>query len=201
MRLDFNTVRTHYPDALESGDGAIHFLCPICEAEGHPGKDFTVFTNGATSCVRAAAAGRDFNREHCRPVREQLGLGVEKTAAFINEILFDGTLTLECDTSKSDKARTVARNCKDELHRDVIDLNRFEHRKSFVKALAGYDDEQQIQINHALLRLAGRRESVQAVTDDEEEDKAVEKVISKQLPDGRIIEQIAGCQFAVYDPD
>src|SRR5262245_5989742 len=109
MRLD--DVRIPYPDAYETGDGAIHLECPICIAEGHPGKDFKIFANDATSCVRAAAGGRDFNREHCRPVRDRLGLGREPEPGWLTESLFGGRLNLQCAASKKERVLTVAINC------------------------------------------------------------------------------------------
>src|SRR5262245_6971819 len=97
MLLD--DVRVHYIDARETGDGAIRFECPICRDEGHSGKDFVIFANGATSCVRAVAAGREFNREHCASVRRQLRLTGEPASAFITSTLFEGErqVTLELD--------------------------------------------------------------------------------------------------------
>src|SRR5262245_22486148 len=187
MRLD--DVRVHYSDAEETGDGAIHWECRECLGEGYPGEDFTLFKSEATSCVRAARAGRDFNREHCRSQRDQLGLGRETAPARLTESLFEGRLTLQCAVSKKDRVLTVAINCDKTLARNEIYLNRADDRAKFVKSIIGFDSEaERVEISQALMRLAGRLESVQTVIEDQDAiDKPVEKVISKILSDGRII--------------
>jgi DNA polymerase I-like protein with 3'-5' exonuclease and polymerase domains len=200
MPHDLNSIRAHCPDARQDPDGSITFECPVCRGEGHHGKRARLYAYGALSCVRFAAAGADANRDHCAPLRETLGLGAQPVA-FILETLFDGTLTLECEPAERGKARLVARNCASVLGRDVIDLDRVDHRAQFVKWLPDFDDGQRSEIHQALLRLADRFDSVQAAIDDEDAgDKPTVKVISKMLDDGRILEQIAGGKFAVYDP-
>lgn len=198
MRPDINTIREQYPDAREEKDGSIVFECPICRAEGHHGKTFTLFANGATSCPRAGAGGQAFNRSHCRPVRDMLGMGVEAVSSFISRVLFDGKLTIECDQAERGKVRLVARNCDSILGRNVISLDREKERSEFIKKLPDFDTQERKEINQTLLQLADEYDRVvEAIEDDEE--KAVEKVISKILPDGRIIEQVAGGQFVIYD--
>src|SRR5262245_27493648 len=137
--MQLEDVQPYYPDARQEPDGSITFECPICRDEGHHGKRARLYVNGALSCVRFAAAGSDANREHCQPMREQLRL-VSQPSAFVIETLFDGTLTLECEPVERGKARLVARNCASVLNRDVIDLDRLDHRSNFVKALPDYDD-------------------------------------------------------------
>ncbi|MCI0339061.1 MAG: hypothetical protein L0226_15930, partial [Acidobacteria bacterium] len=66
-------IRKVLPDAWPQNDGSTKATCIICETEDHPNKPLTIFANGAISCVRAAAGGTDFNREHCAPIREMLG--------------------------------------------------------------------------------------------------------------------------------
>jgi hypothetical protein len=88
------------------------------------------------------------------------------------------------------------------LNRDVISLDKAKERKDFIKALNGFDDDQRTQIDQTLLKLADEYDSVcAAIEDEDDEDKPTLKVISKILPDGRVIEQVAGGQFAIYDPE
>jgi hypothetical protein len=120
----------------------------------------------------------------------------------IVETLFDGKLTIECEPVERGKAKLVARNCASVLSRDVIDLDRLDHRTKFIKALPDYNDGQRQEIGQALLRLADRFDTVQTASiDDGARDKPTIKTISKILDDGRIIEQVADCQFAIYTPD
>jgi len=197
MRLDI--VRNRFPDARQEKDGSIIFECPICRTEGHYNKQARLYVSGEISCSRFASAGADANREHCQPIREQLGLGAQPSA-FIVETLFDGALTLECEPAERGKMRIVARNCASVLNRDVIDLDRLDHRTRFIKALPDYDEDQHKDVDQALLRLADRFDNVQSAIDSKSVHKAAEKVISKILPDGHVIEQLAGGTFAVYDP-
>jgi hypothetical protein len=198
-------IQKIYPDAIEL-PGEFVFECSVCRDEGHPGKKMHGFKGRygritGLSCDRFIGQPKKAKRDHCEPVGIALGLSDDGQSQFIDEVLFGGTLTIECDTLKNVKALVIARNCDNELGRDVLDLNRGDHRATFMKSLEGFDADQRKQINQALLKLAGRRGNVRAAIDDEAEDKPVEKVISKILPDGRIIEQIAGGRFAVYDPE
>src|SRR5262245_28331835 len=120
MRPDIETVSATFKDAKESSDGDITCVCPEYEARARSDQEFTVFANGATSCMRSGRAGRDFNREHCRPVREALGLGLEVEPGFIVETLFEGTLTLLCDSARSSRALTIARDREGDLWSDEI---------------------------------------------------------------------------------
>src|SRR5688572_15060805 len=147
-------VSPHYPTARETGDGAITLPCPVCEAEGRPGEDFTLFANDATSCRHGARGGPDYNRKHCRPVRETLGLTDSPRQALITKVLFDGKLTIECEQSERGKVQLVARNCKSTLSRDIISLSRAKDRSDFIKGLSGFDDDQRGEISQALLQLA-----------------------------------------------
>ncbi|MCI0389108.1 MAG: DNA polymerase [Acidobacteria bacterium] len=197
--MQLEAVRIHYPDARQETDGSITFECVICLAEGHPGKRAKLYTNDALSCPRYAAAGSEANRKHCAPMRATLGLGGETAPAWITETLFDGKLTLQCDAAKKEKATVIGLNCDKELSRDTFDLNSLPRRTAFARSIKGFDATERTTIEEALLKLASRRSAVQEVIEDKD-DKPVEKVISKILSDGRIIEQVAGCQFAVYDP-
>jgi len=200
--MQLEEVQVHCPDARQEPDGSKVFECPICRADGHPGKQAKLYDSGWLSCSRFASAGVDANREHCAPIREALGLSTSPAPAFITKSLFDGALTVECSTAERGKVQLVARNCNSILNRDVISLNRAKERNDFIKALSDFDEGQRGEISQALLQLADEYERVvDAIDVDEEDDKPEEKVISKILSDGRIIEQIAGRQFAVYDPD
>ena len=175
MRPDIETVRAIFADAKESGTGPSH-SSPECEAEGRSGEEFTVFANGSTSCRRAGRAGRDFNREHCRRVREALGLCLEAEPGFIVETLFDGALTLLCDSARSSRALTIARSGNDDLWSDEINLNHGDARLKFVRRLEGFDAFQKEEIGKALLRLAARRRETRKVVKDNDDGEMVEYV-------------------------
>jgi DNA polymerase I-like protein with 3'-5' exonuclease and polymerase domains len=200
------SVRGKFPDARQEQDGSITLPeCPLCRDEGHPHKSVKVFVGAdgritGVGCSRFAGAGAEANREHCAPLRELLGLGDGAASASIREVLLDGRLTLECSPAERGKARLVARNCTATLHRDTLSLDKAEERAKFIKALDGLGDDERKLLHQALLTLADRFESVRAaVKGDEGEEEAAESVIFKALPDGRLVEQIAGGQFAVYD--
>src|SRR5262249_10784382 len=97
------------------------------------------------------------------------------------------------------KVRLVARNCDSILGRNIISLDREKERSDFIKKLPDFDTQERKEIDQKLLELADEYDRVVEAIEDQEE-KAVEKVISKILPDGQIIEQMAGGRFAVYDP-
>jgi len=202
-------ARAVLPDARPDAKGGFKATCIICAQEGHHGKEITIYANGqrftGASCVRFATAGmQDANREHCKPILEDLGVNSKARAPFIVETLLDGKLTIECAQADRDKVRLVARNgdAKTVLNRDVLSLDKAKDRADFIKGIPGFDTEERKAIDQSLKQLADRYEKVQAAIDaDEDEDKPEEKVISKVLPDGRIVEQIAGAMFALYDPD
>ncbi|MGH9755242.1 MAG: hypothetical protein ACREA2_20890 [Blastocatellia bacterium] len=201
MPHDLNSVRVHFRDARQELGGSIVFECPICRAEGHHAKHARLYANGAISCTRLAAGGSDANRAHCAPIREALGLADDLRKPFITKVLFDGTLIVECSQAARGKVQIVARNCNSVLNRDVVSLNVAKDRIAFIKALDGFDDSQREVINQALLQLADEYDRVcAAIEDDDIGDKPTVKIISKMLDDGRILEQIAGGTFAVYDP-
>jgi hypothetical protein len=76
-------VREVYSDARPETDGSIVFECPVCLADGRPGKMCKFYANGALSCPSIAGIGPKPNREHCAPIREALGLSGEPARAFI----------------------------------------------------------------------------------------------------------------------
>src|SRR5262249_14088163 len=197
MRPDITAIRAHYPDARQENDGSIVFECPICRAEDHPGKQVKLYVTGVPSCSRFASAGREANRDHCSPILDMIGVGTG--SSFISKVLFDGKLTIECDQAERGKVRLVARNCDSILGRNIISLDREKERSDFIKKLPDFDTQERKEIDQKLLELADEYDRVVEAIEDQEE-KAVEKVISKILPDGQIIEQMAGGRFAVYDP-
>ncbi|MGH9847901.1 MAG: hypothetical protein ACREEM_55145, partial [Blastocatellia bacterium] len=202
MKKPLEQIVTAIANARQETDGSINADCPICTNEGRPNERIQFYVNAGkitgASCARyARAGGGDANREHCKPVLDDLGISTDR-AAFISESLFEDTLTLELEPAKLGKARIVARNCTATLARDEINLNKSSDRTQFIKSPAGFDDGQRTTINQTLLNLADRFESVQAAIEEETETET-KQVIFAALPDGRLIEQIAGGQFAVYD--
>ncbi len=188
--------------------GSASATCIVCENEGHPNKRVKVFVGAdgrvtGLSCERFATAGfADENRKHCQPYRDALNLS-SAPKAFITKALFKGSLTIECSQAERGKVRLVARNCNPAsvLNRDVISLDRAKERNDFIKALPNFNTQERNEIDQMLKQLADEYDRVSAAIDaDDAEDKPVEKIISKQLPDGRVIEQISGGTFAVYDP-
>ena len=192
-------VQEVYSDARPETDGSLIFECPVCRADGRPGKMCKLYANGALSCPSVAGIGQKANREHCQPIGEALDLADDQTGAFITKILFDGKLTVECSQAERGKVQLVARNCNSTLNRDVISLDRAKERSDFIKGLPGFDDDQRGEISQALLQLADEHDSVCAAIDAEGEAGAAESVLFKKLPDGRLIEQLQGAKFAVYD--
>jgi hypothetical protein len=79
-------------------------------------------------------------------------------------------------------------------------LNVAKQRADFIRSIPGFgSSEQQEKIKLALLRMAERRGNVREATGEEGETNTTESVIFKALYDGRLIEQLAGRVFAVYD--
>lgn len=192
-------IQSKFPSARQETDGSITFECFICASEGHIGKRLKLYTNGALSCSRYASAGTEANSEHCHPIYEILGLrNNNQQTKSISEKLFDGKLTLECSPYGCRKVKIVARNCNSVLHKDIIDINRAEHRAKFTKALNLADDKAS-EVISKLINLADRFDKVQSVYENKKASNKAEIVSFKELDDGRIIEQIDG-GFAIYDP-
>jgi DNA polymerase I-like protein with 3'-5' exonuclease and polymerase domains len=187
-------LRKTFPDARPAGDGSILFACPVCAAEGRQ-THAKLFDNGALSCPRAAGISTDFNREHCAPIREQLGL-VGSSLSRMAETIAEGKYTLEAKPSERGKATITARNGTGIIHLDTFSLADAGKRATFVKALA-FDDALTKDATSALLRLADRCESVAAAT-EMAADGQTQAVSFRALSDGRLIEQLAS-GFASYD--
>lgn len=192
--LGFAVIQKHFPTARQVGDGSITVPCPACETENRqtPAK---VFANGALSCPRAANISTEYNREHCRPLAEQLGL-TQSASTALAETIAGGKYTLQALPAERGKTRVITTNGTGTLHRDTINLDDASKRAAYVKSLALQDAEEKEALT-ALLRLADRCESVNAALENETEDQT-QAVSFKVLTDGRIIEQLA-TGFAVYD--
>lgn len=196
QQFDLSAVSAKFSDARAEQDGAITFECPACRDEGHHNKRIKLFASGALACARFASAGKEANREHCAPIREALGIGAQ-SSAFISESLFDGKLTLEVTPAERGKVLLLARNCSKVLHRDVLSLDKAADRAKFIKEL-DIEDGQKKPTLMALLELADRFDSVRAAIEEEGNGEA-KQVVFADLLDGRLIEQVAGRTFAVYD--
>src|SRR5262245_54238122 len=146
--MQLEDVQRKYPDAREETDGSISFECPVCESDGSPGKRVTLYASGGLSCVRFAIAGMSAaNRDHCRPIREALGLADDARKPFITKSLIDGKLTLEVWQVTRGKADLVARNGKSIYSRDLIALGLAKDRAGLIKSLSDFKDLELGEIN------------------------------------------------------
>ncbi len=116
----------------------------------------------------------------------------------ITHNLFDGQLIFGLEPVERGKVKLTARNQDGLLHRDVLSLDKAEDRAKFIKKL-GLDAEQEKTAHRALLELSDQAEKLPARV-EAEPTKEERRVVHAVLPDGHLIEQIAGGQFAVYDP-
>lgn len=196
-RINIDEVRKRFPEAKTTIDGGIQFNCPICEEEGRPNIEFTIFGNGATSCRHGARGGKDYNREHCAPVRESLALA-NSLSPFIEKSLFDNTLTLELAPSGRN-VRLTARNCANILALNIISLDKSKDRREFISSLPGFNEIQRAEIDQALINLADEYNRVCESISFDSEIETTKSVIFQELPDGRLIEQIHNGLFAVYN--
>lgn len=198
-----DTLSEKLSGVRQEADGSISADCPVCANEGYPGKRLTLFIGPDgrityIACRRFSGAGTKANRQHVAPVCDLLNLS-EQPETFIKETLFDGTLTLELTPAERGKVCLVARNCASVLGRDLLSLDKAADRAQFIKRLA-LDEDKQRTLDQTLLSLADRFESVKAAIDEDAETET-KHVIFAALPDGRLIEQIAGGLFAAYDPE
>src|SRR5262249_10949702 len=103
-RMQLEDVQVHYPDARQETDGSITFECPICRADGRPGKKATLYKSVFVSCVCFAAAGMKIeNRDHCEPMAAELGLR-QAAAAFIVSTLFKDDRKIDLDLERVNKS-------------------------------------------------------------------------------------------------
>jgi Bifunctional DNA primase/polymerase, N-terminal len=116
----------------------------------------------------------------------------------ITKTLLNNTLTLELWQADRGKVKLDARAGDLTLHRDVLSLDREKDRKDFVKALDLKDEAMDREVHKALLEIGDQLGKTPKPQTGEEKD--IRRVISAELPDGRLIEQISGAQFAVYNP-
>lgn len=95
------------------------------------------------------------------------------------------------------KVNLTARSDSTILHQDVLSLKKAEDRDKFIKKL-DLNNSGQKEAQQALLKLGDELEKAPVINTAKEE-VDVKKVIFAPLSDGRLIEQIAGGKFAVYD--
>jgi hypothetical protein len=167
-------VRSKFPAARPENDGSITVPeCPVCRDENHPQKSLKLFVGAAgrltgVSCARFANAGQAANREHCAPIREALGFGVESTA-FITSMLFDGErqVTLEIERVSKAVQFVTARNCTQVLHSAELRLARPDERAAFAAAIPERTEAERATIGRELVQLLDRfRRAQTAVSDD-----------------------------------
>lgn len=201
----FNALSEKLTGVRRESGGSYTADCPVCAADNHPTIRFRIYVDldgqiTGMVCPRGAAAGKDASRKHMQPIRDLLDIS-EDAPSLIRQSLFDGKLTLELSPGGRGKVRLVGRNCTSVLHRDLCSLDKSEDRARFVKKL-NLNSEQQTEVSQALLALADRYDSVNAAIEEEDADKLEAKqTIFASLTDGKVIEQVAGGLFAVYDPD
>lgn len=191
---DRNKIISSLGNVRHESDGSVTSDCPICSLQNKGAGKLKVFADGSIVCYRFSGSGA--MREHVKEIFKAIGLD-EPKEAFITESLLNGQLTLEISPAERRKQLLVARNCNASLHRDVLSLDRASDRAKFVSALNLTDDESKA-VTQSLVTLADRFNSAFAAIEEGEESE--ERVIFKSLSDGRILEQIAGSRFAVYDP-
>lgn len=184
--------------ARPESDGSIIADCPVCALEGKGAGKLKIFADGSLVCYRFAGVGLDESKKHRQSIFAALGLD-EPAPCFISQPMFDGKLTLNVSKAERGRQLVVARNCGAELARDVFDINKMADRNRFVGVLNMFTEDERREVGNMLVQIAGRYERAQAAVEDDTEEKG-ESVIFKDLPDGRLIEQIAGGQFMVYDP-
>lgn len=112
----------------------------------------------------------------------------------------EGKIRIEAKAAERGKTSLTVRD-KDGaiIYRDTINLDSAKDRDAFIKALNLDSADEAEAVRRELLNLPERLKDFEsqgggAATRD------VERVISKTLSDGRLIEQINGRRFAVYDP-
>jgi hypothetical protein len=95
------------------------------------------------------------------------------------------------------KVKLTARGADgNDIHRDVINLDSARDRDAFIKALKLNSDDEAKAVQAALLAIDTKSIASLNVA---AENATEERTMSKVLSDGRIIEQVAGLKFAVYD--
>lgn len=115
--------------------------------------------------------------------------------------IVEGLLTLELTRAERGKARLTARKAEELLHRDVLSLDKAEDRAKFIKQLRLENEAEADEAHRTLLTLAEQFETLPVPDEEDAAPLEERKVIFAALPDGRLIEQLAGSRFAVFDPD
>lgn len=198
MRHDQQSLLSKLSGVRIESDGSAIADCPVCDDKGK-GK-LKVFADGTAVCYRYTGVGNGEHGKHIKEVYAASGFD-EPVSAFITETLFGGKLTLELNPAERGRVQVTARNCTSIFQKDAFYLDRMADRAKFVGSLTMFSDTEQQEIGNRLLQSTDRFDRVQAAVEEEEENESnIEHVISKALPDGRIIEQVAGGVFAIYDP-
>jgi DNA polymerase-1 len=179
-------------------DGSAIADCPACSLDGKGAGKLKVFVDGSIICYRFNGSG--VMRDHLADILKAIGLDKpQENTAFIKETILNGKLTLEISPRERGKQLVVANNCSSIIHRDVINIDAAKERRLFVSALSLPDDESKV-VAQVLITLADRFSSAYKAVDNEKTEATEERVVFKALADGRVIEQMSGCGFAVYDP-
>jgi len=179
-------------------DGSAVADCPVCNDKGK-GK-LKVFADGTAVCYRFTGVGNGEHGKHVKEVYAASGFD-EPVSSFISESLFGGKLSLELSPAARGRVRVAARNCNSLLALDEFYLDRQADRAKFVASLPSLADDERNVVTTTLIQLTDRFDRAQAAVEDEKDHESnIEHVISKALPDDRIIEQVAGGVFAIYDP-
>ena len=112
--------------------------------------------------------------------------------------ILGGKIKLEVEPGDRGKIKLTARNVDGAvIHRDVINLDKRADRDEFIKALKLSNEDEVNEAQAAMLKIA---DSPIAPREAAPVKAAEARAMSKVLSDGRIIEQMAGGKFAVYDP-
>jgi putative DNA primase/helicase len=144
------------------------------------------YKGDASACARALSADGFGERPK--------GSGGKATDNAI--AILDGKLKFSVEPAERGKVKLTARDASGAVvHRDVINLDKQTDRDAFVKELSLTDDERKA-VQQAMLKIA----DTPITPREDAPTSADERVMSKILSDGRIIEQLAGGKFAVYDP-
>jgi hypothetical protein len=199
----------HHPDSEHPGS-VVEFTAPdgvkVIYFRTHRfGSKFPQGASFNNSQLRALVEYGDLSKATWRKLAKELraeGYGDEtknnggKARDSAIEIL-DGKYRLEVEFADRGKLKLTARDTGGAvIHRDVINLDKADDREGFIRALALDSESERKAVRQVLMMVADNpptpRESAPQV--------AEERVMSKVLSDGRIIEQIANGKFAVYDP-
>ncbi len=193
----------HALDALElpyrtETDGSLIADCPTCGLEGKGEGKLKVFINGEFICHRFR--GTDL-REHKQEILAALEINTAESqseqSAFIKEILFDGSLTIEIERAARDRQIVKATNCDNVLQVDSFNLCDARRRAAFVKSLRLLPEQASV-LTTTLVQLSDRFLRANAAIETKNAKKEILTLFAV-LKDGRRAE-LTSQGFAVYDP-